>query len=103
MMIDLGKKSGGTECCKPIEDKKEKKYYPTLYIDTKSIEIPKSSFDKDIEIKAIIRVKSQTIRKDDNGTTSGSIDLEVRKIDFGVEEKSIRESMMDTLEDEDEK
>ena len=105
MMIDLGKKSGGVECCKPSEDTKDKKYYPGLYIDGKEIDIPAELFGKDIEIKAVVRVKGQSQRTDEKGKISGSVDLEVRKIDFGnhSKEKSIGEAVLAALKEDEKK
>ena len=105
MMIDLGKKSSGIECCKPSEDTKDKKYYPSLYIDGKEMNISKEMFGKDVEIKAIVRVKGESKRTDEKGKITGSVDLEFRKIDFGnqIKEKSISEAIIDAMDDEEEK
>lgn len=101
-MIDLGKKIEQGKCCSPVEDKSDKKYYPNLYLNGKNFDIPKKLFNKDIEVKCIVRVKRQTQEKNDKGELSGSLDLEVRKIDFGShsQEKSIGEAIVEAMDEE---
>jgi hypothetical protein len=103
MMIDLGKKSDSVPSCVKSEDAKDKKYYPGLYIDGKDFDVPKEKFGKDIEIKAIVRVKAVTQRKNEKGELTGSVELEFRKIDFGdhSKDKSIGEAIMDAMDEED--
>ena len=100
-MIDLGKMpEKHNDCCGPIEvDKKKKpeKYYPSSYMDdVGNIDIDKLPIDKDIEIRAVIRIKSATkrIRKDkeeQGGKTSVDINYETRSIDFSPGSKKKEE------------
>lgn len=102
-MIDLGKmRDVYGECCdevKPAKPKKKEKYYPSSYMDdVGNIDIEKLPIDEDIEIKAVIRIKSATkrIRKDgDDPGSKTNVDLnyEMRSIDFDPNSKKKAEKV----------
>ena len=81
---------------------KKEKYYPSSYIDDiKGIEIKPEMMDKDMEIKAIIRIKSANtrVKKDKDPTTD--VNFEIRSIDFspGGKKKETSTDLQDAIEE----
>jgi len=103
-MIDLGKMRDSYEDCgvEVANPKKKEKYYPSSYIDDiENLDVDSLEMDKDIEIKAMIRIKSATkhIRKDnkENKDVEEGTDLnfEIRSIDFAPGFKPKKKENMD--------
>lgn len=80
--IDLGKKMSDSPMTAEMpKENKNKKYYPTLYLDWDSdYELPESG-----EMTIKFRKNSETTRKDSDGKTSQNVSLDILSIE-SVEE-----------------
>ena len=95
MKFDLGveDKWGCDACCKGEE--KDKVFYPSIHVNgTKEMpEFPEGEFTATITCKLV----SKAERKEDDGPTEYSFDLEVRGIEVDEQESNAEQS--DSLED----
>lgn len=102
-MIDLGNKPEEATIASPSKDKDPKKYYPTLHINCdEDADIPEDMIGKDMKVTAIVRITGYSKSKSNN-YSHNSIDMEVRKMDFGKNKKydTIFEAVMDSDSKED--
>lgn len=94
MLVDLGRKTEIS--AKPQEA--PPKYYPSIYIDSlqSDIDLEDVVMDKDIKVEAVIRVTGFNKRTTGKERRT-SIDIEVRKIDFGKDAKAV--DLQDAIEE----
>ena len=95
-MVNLGRKHNSSH--EVGLDKPPSVSYPSLYIHDLEgdVKIDKDMMNKDVEIKAVVRITNVNTRVDKDKTTT-SLDIEFRKMEVG--EGSDGEDLQDALEE----